>query len=39
MKIPAANYVTFAISKENLEKITNRNTLERYIRYISSNEL
>ena len=39
MKIPATNYVTFAISKENLDKITNRNTLERYIRYISSNEL
>ncbi len=39
MKIPASNYTTFAISKENLEKITNRDTLERYIRYISSNEL
>jgi len=39
MKIPATNYVTFAISKENLDKITDRNTLERYIRYISSNEL
>ena len=39
MKIPAANYTTFAISKENLEKITNSQTLERYIRYINSNEL
>ncbi|MGE6218840.1 tetratricopeptide repeat protein [Nubsella zeaxanthinifaciens] len=39
MKVPAANYTTFAISKENLEKITNRDTLERYIRYISNNEL
>lgn len=39
MKLPAANYTTFAISKENLEKITNRDTLERYIRYISNNEL
>jgi len=39
MKIPAANYTTFAISKENLEKITSRETLERYIRYINSNEL
>ncbi|WP_097133997.1 tetratricopeptide repeat protein [Pedobacter xixiisoli] len=39
IKIPAANYTTFAISKENLEKITNRDTLERYIRYISNNEL
>ncbi|MFN0291846.1 type IX secretion system periplasmic lipoprotein PorW/SprE [Pedobacter helvus] len=39
IKIPAANYTTFAISKENLEKITNRDTLERYIRYINNNEL
>lgn len=39
MKVPAANYTTFAISKENLEKITNSDTLERYIRYINSNEL
>lgn len=39
MKVPAANYTIFAISKENLEKITNRDTLERYIRYINSNEL
>ena len=39
MKVPAANYTTFAISKENLEKIINRDTLERYIRYISNNEL
>lgn len=39
MKIPAANYTTFAVSKENLEKITNSQTLERYIRYINSNEL
>lgn len=39
MKVPAANYTTFAISKENLDKITNRETLERYIRYINSNEL
>ena len=39
MKIPAANYSTFAISKENLAKITNSETLERYIRYINSNEL
>jgi tetratricopeptide (TPR) repeat protein len=39
MKVPAANYTTFAISKENLEKITNRETLERYIRYINNNEL
>ena len=39
IKIPAANYTTFAISKENLDKITNRDTLERYIRYINNNEL
>ena len=39
IKIPAANYTTFAISKENLEKITNRDTLRRYITYISNNEL
>jgi len=39
MKVPAANYTTFAISKENLDKITNRDTLERYIRYINNNEL
>lgn len=39
MKVPSQNYSTFAISKENLDKITNRETLERYIRYISSNEL
>ena len=39
MKLPAVNYTTFAISKENLDKITNRDTLERYIRYISNNEL
>jgi len=39
IKIPAANYTTFAISKENLDKITNRDTLERYIRYISNNGL
>lgn len=39
MKIPATNYTTFVISKENLDKITNKQTLERYIRYINSNEL
>lgn len=39
MKVPAAIYTTFAISKENLDKITNQETLERYIRYINSNEL
>ncbi len=39
IKVPVANYTTFAISKENLDKITNRDTLERYIRYISNNEL
>lgn len=39
IKIPAANYTTFAISKENLDKITNSQILERYIRYINNNEL
>ena len=39
MKVSTANYTTFAISKENLDKITNRETLERYIRYINNNEL
>lgn len=39
IKAPANNYTTFAISKENLDKITDRETLERYIRYINDNEL
>ncbi len=39
MKVPVTTYTTFAISKENLEKITDRETLDRYIRYINSNEL
>ncbi|MCJ0741300.1 type IX secretion system periplasmic lipoprotein PorW/SprE [Pedobacter montanisoli] len=39
MKIPAANYTTFVISKENLQKITNRDTLKRYINYINNNGL
>lgn len=39
MKIPAANYTTFVISKENFQKITNRDTLKRYINYINNNGL
>jgi tetratricopeptide (TPR) repeat protein len=39
MKVPVTTYTTFAISKENLAKITDRETLDRYIRYINSNEL
>lgn len=39
IKVPAANYSTFVISKENLDKITDRETLNRYIRFSHSNEL
>jgi TolA-binding protein len=39
IKIPTANYTTFVISKENLAKIIDRSTLERYKAYIKDNEL
>lgn len=39
MKVPSSNYSIFVISKENLSKITDRSTLERYKAYFESNEL
>lgn len=38
MKVPAANYSTFVISKENLDKLKNRETLNRYQNFIRANE-
>lgn len=37
MKIPAQSYKTFYISKENLDKIKNRDTLNRYIEFFKIN--
>lgn len=37
MKIPAQSYKTFYISKENLDKIKNRETLNRYIEFFKIN--
>ncbi|MES2445540.1 MAG: gliding motility protein [Bacteroidota bacterium] len=37
MKVPAAKYTGFYISKENFEKIKNRETLNRYIEFFRNN--
>lgn len=37
MKIPATKYVTFIISDKNFEKITDLETLERYINFYKKN--
>lgn len=38
MKVPATNYTTFVVSKENLNKITDRLTLSRYQNFLQRNE-
>ena len=38
MKIPAANYSTFVISAENLDKLKDRETIVRYQNFIRTNE-
>jgi hypothetical protein len=37
MKVPAASYVNFIISKENLEKIDNTDLLNEYLKYYKNN--
>lgn len=37
MKVPAAKYTGFYITKENFDKIKNRETLNRYIEFFRSN--
>lgn len=37
MKVPAANYKWFYISKENFDKIKNRSTLNQYLEFFKSN--
>lgn len=37
MKIPAAKYNTFFINQQNLDKITDRATLEQYLEFYKSN--
>lgn len=37
MKVPASKYTGFYISKENFEKIKNRETLNRYIEFFRNN--
>lgn len=37
MKVPATKYVGFFVTKENFEKIKNRDTLNRYIEFFKSN--
>ncbi len=37
MKIPAAKYSTFFINQQNLDKITNRELLDRYVEFYKNN--
>jgi hypothetical protein len=37
MKIPAEKYDTFYISKENLDKLADRDTINKYIEFYQQN--